>query len=145
MYTVGVRDYILVAHSLAGAVFGPAQRLHGATYTVSVELEHEELSPDDIVIDIGVLRDELRHVLSTLDYQNLDEHPAFREKRSTTELVARHIHRELGRHLPITRGGTLTVTLDESPVAWARYRAPLRGATIAPDEEGSHPPRVRHE
>jgi len=130
MYTVGVRDHILIAHSLAGEVFGPAQRLHGATYTVSIEVEHEELTPDDIVIDIGVLRDELRHVLSALDYQNLDEHPAFSDKRSTTELLARHIHRELGRRLPMTRGGTLTVTLDESPVAWARYRAPLRGATL---------------
>jgi 6-pyruvoyltetrahydropterin/6-carboxytetrahydropterin synthase len=134
MYTVGVRDYILVAHSLSGEVFGPAQRLHGATYTVSVEVEREELSRDDIVLDISVLRDELRHVLSAIDYQNLDEHPAFREKRSTTELIARHIHRELGRRLPITAGGTLTVTLDESPVAWARYRAPVRGATIAPGD-----------
>lgn len=135
MYTVGVRDHILIAHTLAGEVFGPAQRLHGATYTVSVEVEREELSRDDIVLDIGVLREELRNVLSSLDYQNLDEHPAFREKRSTTELIARHIHRELGRRLPITLGGILTVTLDESPVAWARYRAPVRGATMAPGSD----------
>jgi 6-pyruvoyltetrahydropterin/6-carboxytetrahydropterin synthase len=134
MYTVGVRDHIFIAHTLPGEVFGPAQRLHGATYTVSIEVEREELSRDDIVLDMGVLREELRHVLSTLDYQNLDEHPAFREKRSTTELVARHIHRELGRRLPITLGGMLTVTLDESPIAWARYRAPVRGATMAPGE-----------
>jgi 6-pyruvoyltetrahydropterin/6-carboxytetrahydropterin synthase len=137
MYTVGVRDHILIAHTLSGGVFGPAQRLHGATYTVSVEVEREELSREDTVVDIGVLRDELRQVLSTLDYQNLDEHPAFREKRSTTELIARHIHRELGRRLPIPQGGMLTVTLDQSPVVWARYRAPVRGQTIAPGEPES--------
>src|SRR5262249_10518640 len=134
MYTVGVRDHILVAHSLPGEVFGPAQRLHGATYTVSVEVEREELSSDDIVLDIGVLREELRQVLSTIEYQNLDEHRAFRDKRSTTELIARYIHRELGRRLPMSLGGTLTVTLDESPVAWARYRAPVRGVTLVPPE-----------
>lgn len=138
MYTVGVRDHISVAHSLRGEHFGPAQRLHGATYTVSVEVEREELSADDIVLDMSTLREELHQVLSSLNYQNLDEHPAFREKRSTTELIARHIHRELGRRLPIALGGTLTVTLDESPVAWARYRAPVRGATIAPDDKGAH-------
>ena len=130
MYTVGVRDHISIAHSLSGEAFGPAQRLHGATYTVSVELEREELSPDDIVLDIGTLREELAHVLTALNYQNLDEHPAFREKRSTAEMIARYIHRELGRRLPISLGGTLTVTLDESQVAWARYRAPVRGATM---------------
>ncbi len=77
MYSVGVRDHIMVAHSLAGEVFGPAQRLHGATYTVSVEVEREELGPDGILCDIGMLRSELRAVLDGLDYQNLDEHPAF--------------------------------------------------------------------
>ena len=135
MYTVGVRDHISIAHSLSGEAFGPAQRLHGATYTVSVEVEREELSSEDIVLDIGSLREELRNVLSSLDYQNLDEHPAFREKRSTAEMIARHIHRELGRRLPITLGGTLIVTLDESNVAWARYRAPVRGATLNALEE----------
>jgi 6-pyruvoyl-tetrahydropterin synthase len=125
MYTVGVRDHIMVAHSLAGEVFGPAQRLHGATYTVSAEVSREELDDSGIVCDIGLLRRELHGVLSALDYHNLDEHPAFQGKRSTTELIARWVHRELGRRLSIHSGATLTITLDESPVAWARYAAPL--------------------
>ena len=131
MYSVGVRDHIMVAHSLAGEVFGPAQRLHGATYTVSVEIEREELGPDGILCDIGLLRTELRAVLDGLDYQNLDDHPAFPGRRSTTELIARYIHRSLGPRLPFIAGVMLTITLDESPAAWARYRAPV-GPTIAP-------------
>jgi 6-pyruvoyltetrahydropterin/6-carboxytetrahydropterin synthase len=133
MYTVGVRDHFMVAHSLKGEVFGPAQGMHGATYTAVVELEREELSEHQIVIDIGLLRERLRSVLADLDYKNLDEHPAFAGRPSTTELIARHIHRELGRRLSLESGGTLTVTLEESPVAFARYRAPVRGTTMPPD------------
>jgi 6-pyruvoyltetrahydropterin/6-carboxytetrahydropterin synthase len=132
MYTVGVRDHIMVAHSLKGDAFGPAQRLHGATYTVSVELEREELGEMGVVVDIAFLRDELRSVLGDLDYRNLDDHPAFEGRRSTTELIARHIHRELGKRLPVSSGAMLTVTLDESPVAWARYRAPIRAGSMPP-------------
>jgi 6-pyruvoyl-tetrahydropterin synthase len=134
MYTVGVRDHIMVAHSLEGEMFGPAQRLHGATYTVSVEVEREELNPHGVVIDIALLRERLRDVLREIDYCNLDEHPAFDGKPSTTELIARHVHRELGRRLPVIPGTTLTVTLEESPVAWARYRAPVRGITAFPPD-----------
>jgi 6-pyruvoyltetrahydropterin/6-carboxytetrahydropterin synthase len=132
MYTVGVRDHIMIAHSLKGDAFGPAQRLHGATFAVSVEVEREELGDMGVVLDIGFLRDELRSVLGDLDYRNLDDHPAFEGKRSTTELIARHIHRELGKRLPISGGAMLTVTLDESPVAWARYRAPVRSGSMPP-------------
>jgi 6-pyruvoyl-tetrahydropterin synthase len=131
MYTVGVRDHIMVAHSLQGEVFGPAQRLHGATYTVGAELSREELNDAGIVVDIAQLRHELRAVLDELDYKNLDDHPAFQGKRSTTELIARHIHRELGKRLPQNITATLTITLDESPVAWARYTAPLPSAASA--------------
>src|SRR5262249_4802931 len=126
MYTVGVRDHIMVAHSLNGEVFGPAQRLHGATYVVSVEVEREELNEHGIAIDIGFLRAALRKVLDAIDYKNLDDHPAFDDRRSTTELIARFIHHELARKLPTIAGTTLTVTLEESPTAWARYRAPVR-------------------
>jgi 6-pyruvoyltetrahydropterin/6-carboxytetrahydropterin synthase len=125
MYTVGVRDHIQVAHSLPGEVFGAAQRLHGATYAVAVELEREELTDNGIVIEPVSFRRELRVVLDDLDHKNLDEHRAFQGKRSTTELVARHIHRELGRRLPLALSATLTVTLEGSPTTWARYRAPL--------------------
>lgn len=117
----------MVAHSLAGDVFGPAQRLHGATYVVSVEVAREELDRDGVVVDVGVLRRALREVLDGLDYKNLDEHPAFADQPSTTEHVARHVHGELARRVPATAGAVLTVTLDESPVAWARYRALVRG------------------
>jgi 6-pyruvoyl-tetrahydropterin synthase len=132
MYTVGVRDHIMVAHSIPGEMFGPAQRLHGATYTVSAELSREELGEGDVVIDIGLLRHALRHVLDELDYKNLDEHPAFQDHRSTTEHLARHIHRELGKGLTLRLSTTLTITLDESPVAWARYSAPVKGHTQHP-------------
>jgi 6-pyruvoyl tetrahydropterin synthase/QueD family protein len=135
MYTVGIRDHIQVAHSLPGEVFGPAQRLHGATYGVAVELEREELTDYGIVIDPTLLRRELRAVLDDLDHHNLDEHRAFQGKRSTTELIARHVHRELGRKLPLTLSATLTVTLEESPTSWARYRAPL------PQNNGDPPRR----
>jgi len=139
MYTVGVRDHIMVAHSLKGEVFGPAQRLHGATYTVSVEVEREEVAPQGgVVVDIALLRVRLREVLREIDYCNLDEHPAFEGESSTTEHIARHVHRELGKRLPVIPGTTLSVTLEESPVAWARYRAPVRGTPgISPDSENN--------
>ncbi|MGK3959284.1 6-carboxytetrahydropterin synthase [Sorangium sp. So ce321] len=134
MYTVGVRDHIMVAHSLKGEQFGPAQRLHGATYTVTAEVDREELSPLGQVIETSALRESLRGVLAEIDYRNLDEHPAFEGKRSTPELIARHIHRELGRKLPVNAGTALTITLHESPLVWVRYRAPIRGASILPAE-----------
>lgn len=130
MYSVGVRDHILVAHRMKGETFGPAQRLHGATYTVSIEIECPELLQTGIAIDIGLLRQHLRTVLDELDYQNLDEHPAFQIVPSTTEHIARHIHHEVSRRLPPSPDTTLTVTLDESPVAWARYRAPLPAGCV---------------
>lgn len=132
MYTLGVRDHVMVAHSMKGEIFGLAQRLHGATYVVTVEVEREELDEHGIVLDIGLLRERLRHVLADLDYRNLDEHPAFSEQGSSTEHVARHIHRELGHAIPVVAGTNLTVTLEESPVAFARYRAPVRGASMPP-------------
>ena len=132
MYTLGVRDHVMVAHSMKGEVFGPAQRLHGATYAVTVEVEREELDAHGVVLDIGLLRERLRRVLSDLDYRNLDEHPAFSEHGSSTEQIARHVHRELGRVIPVVAGTNLTVTLEESPVAFARYRAPVRGASMPP-------------
>jgi 6-pyruvoyl-tetrahydropterin synthase len=134
MYTVAVRDHIMVAHSLPGEAFGPAQRLHGATYTVTAELSREELNELGIIIDIGDFQRLLHSVLADLNYRNLDDHPAFQGKRSTTELIARHIHREMGRRLPVNISATLSVTLDESPVAWARYASPLRAGSLPPRE-----------
>jgi 6-pyruvoyl-tetrahydropterin synthase len=135
MYTVGVRDHIMVAHGLSGEVPSPTPRLQGATYTVTAELSREELYDTGMVFDVVELRRELRAVLDGIDYQNIDAHPAFEGNRSTTELIARHVHRELGRRLPMNLRANLTVTLDESPLAWARYAAPLRGGSIAPTNE----------
>jgi 6-pyruvoyltetrahydropterin/6-carboxytetrahydropterin synthase len=138
MYTVGVRDHIMVAHSLHGDVFGPAQRVHGATYVVSAEVEQEELDTHGIVCDIGLLRSRLRAVLDDLDYRNLDDHAGFEPGRSTTELIARYVHRELGRKLPLRPGTMLTVVLDESPVAWVKYRAPIRAVSVLPGADLGH-------
>jgi 6-pyruvoyltetrahydropterin/6-carboxytetrahydropterin synthase len=137
VYTVGISDHFLVAHSLRGEVFGPAQRLHGATYTVHVEVEREELLRSGIVVEIGLLREELRRILHELDYSNLDDHPAF-EGGSTAELIARYLHRELSR-LPAVAGTTVSVTLHESPVAWARYRGAVRGPSLLPPGEIDEP------
>src|ERR1700710_2891408 len=91
MYAVEVRDHIMIAHSLNGAVFGPAQRLHGATYVVDVAFFREELDPDNIVVDIGRATDMLKHTLHALNYANLDDIPAFAGKVTTTEFLAHHI------------------------------------------------------
>ena len=106
MYTVGVRDHIMVAHSLPGEVFGPAQKLHGATYSVTAELSREELNDSGILVDISVMRRELRSVLAELDYRNLDEHPAFQGKRATTEMIARHVILTKGERSPLAELAT---------------------------------------
>ena len=126
MFSVGVSDHMLIAHSLRGETFGPAQRLHGATYEVRIELRAPELDADGIVADIGALRDALRATLAPLEYRNLDELPEFAERNSTTEVLCRHIHAGLSRRLGHTRGAELQVTLVESPVAWASYSSALQ-------------------
>ncbi len=132
MFTVCVRDRFMVAHSFRGEVFGPAQRMHGATYVVDVELRRSELDPDGVVVDIGRASAALREVLADLDYRNLDEEPAFAGKNTTTEFLARMIFDRLARRihageLGATAGGlaSMRVALRESHVAWAAYEAPL--------------------
>jgi len=125
MYVVGVSDHIMVAHSLRGETFGPAQRLHGATYEVKVEVMAAELDADGIVVDIGLLRTVLRETLAPLDYQNLDEVPALAGANTTTEFLCRWIHQALSRRLGPRQGARLRVTLVESPNAWAGYEGDL--------------------
>lgn len=125
MFVVGVSDHIMVAHSLRGETFGPAQRLHGATYEVRVEVLAPELDADSIVVDIGLLRTVLRETLAPLDYQNLDEVPAFAGENTTTEFLCRWIHRTLAGRLGARPGARLRVTLVESPNAWAGYEGDL--------------------
>lgn len=132
MFTVSVRDHFMIAHSFEGQVFGPAQKLHGATYVVDAEFRREQLDPDGIVVDIGRATDALRAVLSALNFRNLDDEPAFKGRNTTTEFLAFVIYEriaariaagELGSH---ARGLTsLRVTLHESHVAWAAYEGTL--------------------
>ncbi len=134
MFSVCVRDHFMVAHSFRGEVFGPAQRMHGATYVVDVELRRSELDPDGVVVDVGRASAALRKVLADLDYRNLDEVPAFVGKNTTTEFLARTIFdRMAGRIRSGELGATasagglasMRVTLHESHVAWAAYEASL--------------------
>ncbi len=121
MYSVGVSDHVMVAHSLRGEVFGPAQRLHGATYEVRAELVAPDVDADGIVVDIGLLRGALRETLAPLEYQNLDELPELAGRNTTTEFLCRWIHDALAARLGPRPDARLRITLVESPTAWASY------------------------
>jgi 6-pyruvoyltetrahydropterin/6-carboxytetrahydropterin synthase len=132
MYSVTVRDHVMIAHSFKGAVFGPAQRLHGATYVVDVEFSRQELDPDGVVVDIGRAGTTLGQVLAQLNYRNLDEVEAFAGRNTTTEYLARvifdrvkdAIHKdELGAGAHAVE--RIRVTLHESHVASAGFEGPL--------------------
>jgi len=132
VFSVTVRDHTMIAHSLRGPVFGPAQRLHGATYVVDATFRGPELDADGILVDIGRAAAALRAVLADLDYRNLDEDPAFTRSNSSTEAVARLIADRLADRVHAGELGDagaglsgLEVTLHESHVAWARYERPL--------------------
>ena len=132
MYSVRVRDHIMIAHSFKGEVFGPAQRLHGATFVVDVEFRRRELDGDGIVVDIGRAGESLRAVLARLNYRNLDDEPAFAGRNSTTEVLARHIFDAMAEAVhrgDLGPGGSgieeMRVRLHESHVASASYEGPL--------------------
>ena len=128
MYSVRVRDHLMIAHSFKGEVFGPAQRLHGATYVVDVELFRLELDRDGIVVDIGRAGDTLKRVLSELNFRNLDDFPAFAGRNTTTEFLAKVVFDAMVRaigHGELGAGASglesMRVTLHESHVAAASY------------------------
>ena len=132
MFSVEVRDHIMIAHSFRGDVFGPAQALHGATFVVDAAFMAEALDSNGIVIDIGRALDVLKDVLSPLNYQNLDALPQFKSANTTTEFLTKHIHdrlAEAARAGKLGRDGrelkAIRVTLSESHVAHAWYEAPL--------------------
>jgi 6-pyruvoyl-tetrahydropterin synthase len=132
MFSVTVRDHMMIAHSLRGEVFGPAQQLHGATFVVDATFRRPELDGDGIVVDIGLATQELRGVLAQLTYRNLDDDPAFAGRNSTTEVLARFVADRLADRvhagaLGEGAGGLagISVTLHESHVAWAAYERPL--------------------
>jgi 6-pyruvoyl-tetrahydropterin synthase len=128
MYSVCVRDHFMVAHSFKGETFGPAQRLHGATYVVDVEFRRPALDPDGLVVDIGRAAAALHAVLEALNYRNLDDEPAFAGRNTTTEFLARVV---FDRVRDAIRAGALgetarglarmKVALHESHAAWAAF------------------------
>jgi 6-pyruvoyl-tetrahydropterin synthase len=124
MFSVTVRDHIMVAHSLRGDVFGPAQRLHGATYVVDATFRRAALDGDGIVIDIGRAAEDLRAVLAELTYRNLDEDPSLAGMNTTTEALAEVIADRLAGRVGDCGLDGLAVTLRESHVAWASYERP---------------------
>lgn len=132
MFTVEVRDHIMIAHSFKGAVFGPAQKMHGATFVIDAAFIADDLDDNAIVIDIGRAHEALKAVLAPLNYQNLDEVPGFKGKNTTTEFLSKYIFDglakparagELGR--PGRELKAIRITLSESHVARAQYEAPL--------------------
>ena len=132
MYSVTVRGHMMIAHSFTGEVFGPAQRLHGATYVVDVELRRPDLDADGIVVDIGRATDVVHGILAALSYRNLDDEPAFAGRNTTTEFLARTVfdrlavaigRGELGRGADAIQSAK--VTLHESHVASAGYEGSL--------------------
>ncbi|HEX2825785.1 MAG TPA: 6-carboxytetrahydropterin synthase [Burkholderiales bacterium] len=134
MYTLAVSDHIMIAHSFSGEIFGPAQKLHGATYGVEVEFRRAELDAAGLVCDIGLASKALREVLAELNYKNLDELPELRGKNTTTEFMAGEIFRRLRARVAAGAVGpgtadtleSMRVVLRESPVAWASFEGRLR-------------------
>ena len=132
MFSVTVRDHMMIAHSLRGEVFGPAQRLHGATYVIDATFRRADLDADGIVVDIGRAAEELHAVVADLTYTNLDDDPALAGTNTSTEVLARVIADRLAERVHAGALGDsaravdgLVVTLHESHVAWASYERAL--------------------
>jgi 6-pyruvoyl-tetrahydropterin synthase len=132
LFSITVRDHIMVAHSFRGAVFGPAQRLHGATFVVDATFRRPELDTDNIVVDIGLATAQLGEVLSELNYRNLDDEPAFAGINTSTEFLAKVIADRLADRVHAGALGEgarglsgITVALHESHAAWASYERTL--------------------
>jgi 6-pyruvoyl-tetrahydropterin synthase len=125
VFSVTVRDHMLIAHSLRGEVFGPAQRLHGATYVVDATLRRSELDADGIVVDIGLASDALRAVVGELGYRNLDDEPSLAGMNTTTEVLAKLVADRLADRMQGSGVEGILVTLRESHVAWASFERPL--------------------
>ena len=134
MYSVSVRDHLMIAHSFKGEVFGPAQRLHGATFVVDTEFRRRDLDADGMVVDIGRASEALKAILAGLNFRNLDDEPAFSGRNTTTEFLARVVFDRFAA--AIRRGDlgsganaleSLRVTLHESHVAWGSYEGSIAG------------------
>jgi 6-pyruvoyltetrahydropterin/6-carboxytetrahydropterin synthase len=134
MYSLAVSDHIMIAHSFTGEIFGPAQKLHGATYGVEVEFRREQLDANGLVCDIGLALTVLHEVLADLNFKNLDELPELRGHNTTTEFMAGEIFRRMKAQIGAGKVGpgtadtlaSLRVVLRESPLAWAAFEGSLR-------------------
>jgi 6-pyruvoyl-tetrahydropterin synthase len=132
LFAVEVRDHVMIAHSFRGALFGPAQALHGATFVIDAAFMSEKLDPNGVVIDIGRAHEVLKNVLGPLNYRNLDDIAEFKGANTTTEFLTKHIY---GRLAEAARAGKLgrdgrelsaiRITISESHVARAWFEAPL--------------------
>ncbi|WP_299258365.1 6-carboxytetrahydropterin synthase [uncultured Kushneria sp.] len=132
MYSLTVRDHVMIAHSFNGQIFGPAQKLHGATYIVDVTFKRPDLDQDDLIVDIGLASQTLSDVLSDINMQNLDEIEEFKGRNTTTEFMARVIFDRMAASIEADQLGetgkgltALSVTLHESHIAWASYEGTL--------------------
>lgn len=132
MYRLNVRDHFMIAHSFRGETFGPAQRLHGATYVVDVTFQRHELDDEGLVVDIGLAADALKSLLAEFNFQNLDKVEEFQGRNTTTEFMARVVFERLATAIQLGHLGesamgldSLCVTLHESHVAWASYEGTL--------------------
>jgi len=132
LFSITVRDHLMIAHSFRGEVFGPAQRLHGATFLVDATFRRPELDDDNIVVDIGLATQELGAVVSELNYRNLDSEPDFKDTNTSTEFLAKVIADRLADRVHAGALGAgahglagITVTLHESHIAWASYEREL--------------------
>jgi 6-pyruvoyltetrahydropterin/6-carboxytetrahydropterin synthase len=132
MYALTVRDHVMIAHSFNSETFGPAQRLHGATYVIDVEFRRAALDADNLVVDIGAASERLKAVLEPLGYRNLDDLPEFSGENTTTEFLARHIFDRMAGAIEAGELGegakelaSMKVTLHESHIAWASYEGAL--------------------
>ncbi|MEU9188839.1 6-carboxytetrahydropterin synthase [Streptomyces sp. NPDC048484] len=132
MFSITVRDHLMIAHSFRGEVFGPAQRLHGATFLVDATFRRAELDDDNIVVDIGLATRELGEVVAEMNYRNLDNEPVFADTNTSTEFLAKVVADRLAERVEKGAMGEgarglagITVTLHESHIAWASYERAL--------------------
>ena len=132
MFSVTVRDHVMIAHSFQGGMFGPAQRLHGATYVVDATFRGEELDANGVLVDIARAAEELHTVLADLNYRNLDDDPAFTGRNTTTEIVAKTIADRIADRVhagalgeEARRLAGIVLTVKESHIAWASYERAL--------------------
>lgn len=125
MYQVAVKDHFMIAHSLRGEAFGPAQRLHGVTFNITLELHSATLDENGIIFDIGEMQRVLRETIAPLHFRNLDELPQFEGENTTTEFLASWLHARMAEQFRGKFRGVARILLEESHVAWGSYEAPI--------------------